>query len=61
MKIKEHEIETKEERRWFSIIKEKSREVKYGCLEFKAIIKNGKIVSLQGIREVESFNIDRND
>ena len=54
---KDHEIENKDERKWFSYLKQKAIDLKYGHLEFSAVIKGAKIVSFKGIREVDTFNI----
>jgi hypothetical protein len=54
---KDHEIENKDERKWFSYLKEKGIVVGYGQLELTAIIKNGKIVAFRSVKEVDNFNI----
>jgi len=57
MKLTKHKIETREEEKWFSVIKQKAREIKFGCLDFSLVIKGGQVVALRGIKEIETYNI----
>jgi hypothetical protein len=58
---KDHEIENRDERKWFSYLKEKAIKVNFGKLELTATIKNGKIVAFNNIKECDSFNIRETD
>jgi hypothetical protein len=54
---KTHEIKTRDERKWFSYIKEKAITLGYGQIEMSIIIKGGKVVAIKSIREIDNFNI----
>lgn len=58
---KDHEIETRDERKWFGYLKDKATRIGYGKLELTIMIKGGKIVSFQSIKEIDTFNIHNVD
>jgi hypothetical protein len=58
---RDHKIETRDEQKWFSYLKQKAIDLKYGNLELTIMIKAGKIVSFQSIKEIDSFNIHNVD
>jgi hypothetical protein len=51
------EIENKDERKWFAYLKQKAKDLNFGCLEMSVIIKGGKIVAFRAIKEVNNFNV----
>ncbi len=54
---RDHEIQTRDERKWFSYLKQKAIDLKYGHLELSVIVKGGKIVAFKSVKEVDNFNI----
>jgi hypothetical protein len=54
---KDHEIENKDERKWFSYLKEKAIQLNFGQLELTAVIKGGKIVAFKSVKALDNFNI----
>jgi uncharacterized protein with FMN-binding domain len=54
---KDHEIENKDERKWFSYLKEKAKQLDFGQLQLTAVIKGGKIVAFKSVKELDNFNI----
>lgn len=60
-KINDIEIknpETLSERKWFSLIKQRSEELDYGNMDLRITIKNGKVVAIKIITREENFNIN---
>jgi len=51
-------IENKQERLWFSIIKQLSKETGFGNLEISLTIKDGKITNVLRVQIKENFNIN---
>ena len=49
-------IETENERHWFSVIKQKAVESRFGKLEMSLTVKNGKVSNVCIIKGSENFN-----
>lgn len=47
--IPQSNIESKNEQRWFSLIKHKATELRYGEITIKLTVKNGKIVTAKNM------------
>ena len=56
--IPNKDIETKNETRWFSILKHRAKELQYGSLEVSMRVKKGDVVSMKIEREGETYNIN---
>ena len=54
------EIETKDERKWFTYLKQKASDLNYGSIELSVVIKSGKIVAFRSGKAIENFNIRDN-
>jgi hypothetical protein len=54
------ELETKDEKKWFSYLKQKAHDLNYGCLELSVVVKGGKIVAFRSCKAIENFNIRDN-
>ncbi len=55
--IPQSDIESKNEQRWFSLIKFKAEELQYGELSFKLTIKNGKVIAVKNVVKESQFQI----
>ena len=55
--VEQRNPNNKNEKRWFSLIANKVEELDYGNIEFRLVIKAGKVVSIKMARTEESFNI----
>lgn len=55
--IPQQDIETNKERKWFSIIKYRAKEIDFGKMSVSFTIKGGKITGLRIEREGETYNI----
>lgn len=51
------EIENRIERKWFSYLKHRAKEIDYGKLEINLTVKSGKIVNIKLNKMEENFNI----
>lgn len=52
------EIESKNERKWFSLIKQLVSKAGFGTIELKITIKNYQVSNIADIKMVENHNID---
>lgn len=51
-------IENINEQRWFSFLKIKAQDQKFGTMSFEIMVKKGKITSIKNIKQIENFNIE---
>lgn len=60
MKINDIEIqslETKNDKKWFSILKSRSEEINFGNMEVLFTIKGGKVTGMKIKQEGKTYNI----
>jgi len=54
--IEQLEPITRNEKAWFSIIKQISEDTNFGSVELRLVIKAGKVMSINNIKAYNSFN-----